>query len=89
MDVQQFAELHQSDDDVIADLGAKELTLLIQQLPLGYRIVFNMYVVEGYSHKEIADQLGVSRHVVEYRLLRARQVLRGALTRAQVVEGVN
>ena len=36
-------------------LGAKELTALVQNLPDGYRVVFNLYVIEGYKHKEIAE----------------------------------
>ena len=42
------------------DIGYRELMRLITTLPAGFRTVFNMYVVEGYSHKEIAEALGIS-----------------------------
>jgi len=47
-------------EDALDKIAAKELIQLIHQLPLGYRIVFNMYVIEGYSHKEIAEHLNIS-----------------------------
>lgn len=78
-DVQQFAESHATNDNVIADLGAKELTQLIQTLPIGYRVVFNMYVVEGYSHKEIAEQLSVSVSTSKSQLFKAKAALRNKL----------
>ena len=44
----------------IANIGYKELMEMVMDLPTGFRTVFNMYAVEGYSHKEIADILGIS-----------------------------
>lgn len=41
-------------------LSAKDLLKIIQQMPPGFRTVFNLYAIEGYSHKEIAEQLGIS-----------------------------
>ena len=49
---------------------------LIKQLPLNYRTVFNLYVIEGYSHKEIADILEVSENTSRSHLLRAREILK-------------
>lgn len=66
-------------EDVFDNLGAKELTLLIQKLPEGYRVVFNMYVVEGYKHKEIADVLGISESTSKTQLLKAKKMLRNKL----------
>ena len=43
--------------DIASNLDAKELLLLVQTLPAGYRIVFNLYVFEGYKHREIAEAL--------------------------------
>jgi len=48
--------------------------------PEGYRIVFNLYVFENYSHKEIADQLGISENTSKSQLSRARGYLRKVLT---------
>jgi len=56
-------------------LQAKDLMKLIESLPSGYRIVFNLYAIDGYSHKEIAEQLGISENTSKSQLSRARVVL--------------
>ncbi len=66
-------------EEIFDTIGAKELTLLIQKLPEGYKIVFNMYVVEGYMHKEIADILGISESTSKTQLLKAKKMLRNQL----------
>lgn len=58
-----------------ADLGELELLQLIQALPDGYRIVFNLYAIEGYTHKEIGDMLGIQEASSRSQLLKARKVL--------------
>jgi RNA polymerase sigma factor (sigma-70 family) len=57
-------------------LEADDLMLLIQQLPPGYRIVFNLYAIEGYSHKEIAEITGITEGASKSQLSRARGLLR-------------
>lgn len=57
------------------DMGAKDIMALVQQLSPGYRTVFNMYVVEGYSHKEIGDILGISEGTSKSQLSRAKVIL--------------
>lgn len=57
-------------------LGMQDLMNLIQQLADGYRVVFNMYAIEGYSHKEIAETLGISEGASKSQLSRARAILR-------------
>ena len=59
-----------------ARLDAKDLMVLIQQLSPGYRIVFNLYAIEGYSHKEIAAIVGITEGASKSQLSRARCVLR-------------
>ena len=61
--------------DIYAQLGAEELMKLIAELPEGYRIVFNLYVVEGYSHKEIAELLDIQVASSRSQLQRARKQL--------------
>jgi RNA polymerase sigma-70 factor (ECF subfamily) len=56
----------------IQNLGYKELMKLIMSLPTGFRTVFNLYAVEGYSHKEIADMLGITETTSRTQLSRAR-----------------
>ena len=56
----------------IQTLGYKELMQLIMSLPTGFRTVFNLYAVEGYSHKEIAEMLGITETTSRTQLSRAR-----------------
>ena len=60
---------------VLDDLAEKDIIKLIQQLSPGYRTVFNMYVVEGYTHKQIADTLGISEGTSKSQLSRAKIIL--------------
>ena len=59
----------------IAEIGYKELMEIIMSLPTGFRTVFNMYAVEGYSHKEIAEILGISEVTSRSQFSRARAML--------------
>ena len=54
------------------NIGYKELMKLVMELPPGFRTVFNMYAIEGYSHKEISDMLGISETTSRTQLSRAR-----------------
>lgn len=60
---------------VLDELAEKDIIALIQELSPGYRTVFNMYVVEGYTHKEIADMLGISEGTSKSQLSRAKVIL--------------
>ena len=60
-------------------LDAEKMMLLVQQLPEGYRTVFNMYVVDGYSHKEISEHLGVNENTSKSQLFKARRQLQEQL----------
>jgi RNA polymerase sigma-70 factor (ECF subfamily) len=60
---------------VLDELSAKDIMALIRELSPGYRTVFNMYVVEGYTHKEIADILGISEGTSKSQLSRAKVIL--------------
>ncbi len=62
-------------DDTFGRLAANELLDLIQKLSPGYRAVFNMYVLEGFSHKEISDILKISEGTSKSQLARARTIL--------------
>jgi len=60
-------------------LEAEDLLKIISELPSGYRIVFNLYAIDGYSHKEIAEQLGISENTSKSQLSRARTYLQKLL----------
>lgn len=60
---------------VLDNLAERDIMELVQQLSPGYRTVFNMYVVEGYTHKEIGDMLGISEGTSKSQLSRAKVIL--------------
>lgn len=63
----------------IQDIGYKELMKLVASLPAGYRTVFNMNVIEGYSHDEIAKALNISAVTSRSQLVRARTMLQNKI----------
>ncbi|HEX2534835.1 MAG TPA: sigma-70 family RNA polymerase sigma factor [Chitinophagaceae bacterium] len=67
------------DPCILHDLSAAEIFRLITALPQGYRTVFNLYEVEGYSHREIAEALGISEGTSKSQLSKARQLLQQLL----------
>ena len=71
------------DPSAIQEIGHKELLELIAELPPSFRTVFNMYVIEGYSHKEIADELGISENTSRSQLQRARVILQKKILEKQ------
>lgn len=78
-DIDQAYKLQTSDPDAISVLAAEEIIKALQVLSPAYRAVFNLYIVEGYSHKEVADKLGISESTSRSNLVKARQKLREAL----------
>ncbi len=71
----QFPDIP-ADTDVIADLTRQELLDVLQQLPTGYRAVFNLFVIEGYSHAEIGAALGIEESTSRSQLTKAKKMLR-------------
>jgi RNA polymerase sigma factor (sigma-70 family) len=67
--------LEDTDITALESLAEKDIINIIQQLSPGYRTVFNLYVVEGYSHKEIGELLGISEGTSKSQLARAKSVL--------------
>lgn len=68
------------------DLEAADLMILISELPVGYRTVFNLYAIEGYNHKEIAETLGINENTSKSQLSRARKMLQSRLADLQKKE---
>lgn len=74
--------------DVIPDSFAiRDILRTIQELPHGYRVVFNLFAIEGYSHKEIATKLGITESTSKTQLLKARKKLQQKLIQYQLAEG--
>ncbi len=67
---------HQLDyDQILSDYSYEDLLKMIAELPTGSRIVFNMYAIDGYSHKEIAEKLGISIGTSKSQYSRAKTLL--------------
>jgi len=63
----------------LGSIPMEELVRVIQELPPRYRMVFNLYVMEGYSHTEISRELGITEGASRSNLSRAREILRAKL----------
>jgi RNA polymerase sigma-70 factor (ECF subfamily) len=69
----------ENNDFTFENLVSEDLLKLINSMPNGYRIVFNMFAIEGYSHQEIASTLGVTENTSKSQYLRARSFLKNEL----------
>ena len=78
-DVSVARNIASDDPAVIQKISYMDLLKLITELPTGFRTVFNMYVIEGYSHKEIAESLGISETTSRSQLQRARMLLQSRI----------
>ena len=78
-DIVQAYDLCDNSENVLQRIGYEELLKQVASLPPGFRVVFNMYVIEGYSHKEIAEQLGIGEATSRSQLQRARVMLQERL----------
>ena len=72
------------DETIINKLAHEELVALIQKLTPSYRIVFSLYVIDGYTHEEIAEKLGISLGASKSNLSRAREKLREMLSKINI-----
>ena len=82
MEINTLADRVEGDNDIMGALNAKEIMRMVQLLPDGYRMVFNLYVVEGFSHQEVANQLGISVSTSKSQLSRAKSYLKKILETA-------
>lgn len=76
-----YLEIKDETDSFKNTYSAEYLIKLIQELPDGYRIVFNMFEIEGYSHKEIAETLNISVSTAKTQLFHAKRTLKSKLTK--------
>lgn len=67
------------------ELAAQDIIQLLNQLPTGYRTIFNLYVIEGYKHREIAEMLGISINTSKSQLILAKKRLQRLI--GQPLEG--
>lgn len=69
-----------NEENIFDTLSKEELINLIQELPNGYRTVFNLNIIEGYTHKEIGEMLNISDNTSKSQLTRARSILQKKVT---------
>ncbi len=79
-------DMHQNVDydKVFSDYGYEELLSMISELPSGCRIIFNLYAIDGYSHKEIAKKLGISEGTSKSQHSRAKMLLQKKISEEQL-----
>jgi len=75
----EYADREPDYDRLSDHLEAEELLKMIEKLPPGYRVVFNMYAIDGFSHKEIGEHLGITENTSKSQLSRARTWLQKLL----------
>jgi RNA polymerase sigma-70 factor (ECF subfamily) len=73
------------DDLILSKLSNEELLEVVQSLPDGYRMVFNLFVIEGYAHKEIAQLLGISESTSKTQLLKAKKMLKKKFKKLEII----
>ena len=76
--------MYAKEPDIFSQMNAEEISVLIRQLPPGYKIVFNMYVIEGFSHREIAEQLGIAESASRSQLSRAKKLLQELIVQNKI-----
>ena len=76
---------HHSSNDVLSQMGTKELIKMIQNLPPRYQMVFNLYVFEGLKHREIAEQLGITEGTSKSNLSDARTILQREINKSMTI----
>lgn len=81
-DINEMYDLMEENVNALDNLGLKDLVSLIQKLPDGYRTVFNLYVIEGYSHAEIAGMLNITENTSKSQLFKAKNALKKAFEMA-------
>ncbi len=72
-------------EDIYSKLDAEDLLKLVASLPPAYKVVFNLYAIDGYSHKEIAEKLGISIGTSKSNLSRARKILQAKVEQLSIL----
>lgn len=87
----ELSDAHQVTDasTVLDHLAAEDIMQMVQALTPAYRTVFNLYAIEGYSHKEIAEKLGIAEGTSKSNLAKARQKLQAAVHQKQALKKSN
>lgn len=76
-------QLPESEEVSLSRFNLEELLTMVRSLPDGCRIVFNLFAIEGYSHKEISEMLGISEGTSKSQYNRARMLLQAKLVKTE------
>ena len=74
--IDEARSLDSGEMDALSKMSLDELERLIESMPTGYKTVFNLFAVEGFAHKEIADMLGISESTSKTQFLKAKIYLK-------------
>jgi RNA polymerase sigma-70 factor (ECF subfamily) len=75
----------EADNNIFGRLSADDLRALVQQLPPAYRMAINLYAIEGYDHREIAEKLGITEGTSKSNLFKARAKLKQLMLQQEVI----
>ncbi|MFD2515562.1 RNA polymerase sigma factor [Pontibacter locisalis] len=89
LDYSAVEEKTPTDEDIISSLSGQELLEVINQLPDGYKLIFNLYVVEGYNHREIAEMLNIAEGTSKSQLAKAKSHLKRKLQKLSISENAD
>ena len=81
-----FRSVHIKEDMIPSIMQAKQVVECIRMLPLGYRTVLNLYAIEGFSHKEIANLLDIEESTSRSQYTRAKAMLEEILIRKKIIQ---
>lgn len=84
LDYSSIEEIMPAEDNVLDVISEQELLLLINQLPPGYKMIFNLYVLEGYSHQEISKMLNLAEGTSRSQLAKAKAYLKKILQKYSI-----
>lgn len=76
---EEIIKITTNDQDVLSEMEMKQMILALQKMPVGYRTVFNLYHIEGYSHSEIAELLGITESTSRTQLMKSKTVAKNIL----------
>jgi RNA polymerase sigma factor (sigma-70 family) len=85
-DIETVQHFDADEISAVSRMNEQSLLELIEKMPSGYRTVFNLFAIEGYPHKEIADMMGISENTSKTQFLKAKNWLKKHLIEKQQVE---
>ncbi|MEJ8756907.1 sigma-70 family RNA polymerase sigma factor [Pontibacter sp. H259] len=89
LDYSTVEESTPAEDDIISQISGQELMEIVNKLPEGYKLVFNLYVVEGFNHREIGEMLSIAEGTSKSQLAKAKIHLKKLLQKYSISENAD